>query len=158
MSRLSRQDYHGYPQQTHARWSPSPPLNRLSAAMDPRLAPRLSNAAQQELQPPSQATQLTSSQLAPSSSSIPSNVEVVQAVNAMSSQVTNQLSVMGTQLASLVSLTSRLTEISQMQLAATDTAGLTTWIAKYCAENPLDTHVKAAMALVQELEGRAKNQ
>ncbi|SPC60793.1 uncharacterized protein UHOD_01849 [Ustilago sp. UG-2017b] len=126
MSRLSRQDYHGYPQQTHARWSPSPPLNRLSAAMDPRLAPRLSNAAQQELQPPSQATQLTSSQLAPSSSSIPSNVEVVQAVNAMSSQVTNQLSVMGTQLASLVSLTSRLIEISQMQLAATDTAGRAT--------------------------------
>ncbi|KAJ1032717.1 hypothetical protein NDA16_000739 [Ustilago loliicola] len=125
MSRLSRQDYHGYPQQTHPRWSPSPPLNRLSAAMDLRLAPRLSNAAQQELQPSSQTPQLASSQIAPPSS-IPSNVEVVQAVNAMSAQVTNQLSVMGTQLTSLVSLTSRLIEISQMQLAATDTAGRAT--------------------------------
>lgn len=123
MSRLSRQDYHGYPQQTHPRWSPSPPLNRLSAAVDPRLAPRLGSGAQQELQPPCQTPQLTSSQIAPPSSSIPSNVEVVQAVNAMSAQVTNQLSLMGTQLASLVSLTSRLIEISQMQLAATDTSG-----------------------------------
>ena len=123
MSRLSRQDYHGYTQQTHPRWSPSPPLNRLSAAVDPRLAPRLSNAAQQDLQPQSQTPQMVSSQIAAPSSSLPSNLEVVQAVNAMSAQVTNQLSVMGTQLASLVSLTSRLIEISQMQLAAADSTG-----------------------------------
>ncbi|SPO21654.1 uncharacterized protein UTRI_01136_B [Ustilago trichophora] len=125
MSRLSRQDYHGYTQQTHPRWSPSPPLNRLSAAVDPRLAPRLSNAAQQDMQAQSQTPQLTSSQITPQSSSLPSNAEVVQAINAMSAQVTNQLSVMGTQLASLVSLTSRLIEMSQMQIAATDNTGRT---------------------------------
>lgn len=125
MSRLPRTDYHGYQAQAHPRWSPSsPPLNRLSTGFDPRLAPRVNNAAQQqEMQQPSQTPQLAPNQLASSASSLPSNVDVVQAINAMNSQVTSQLSIMGTQLASLVSLTSRLIEISQMNLAAADSNG-----------------------------------
>ncbi|CBQ70633.1 conserved hypothetical protein [Sporisorium reilianum SRZ2] len=130
MSRLSRQDYHGYTAQAHPRWSPSsPPLNRLSAAVDPRLAPRLGNPAQQDLQQTSSTPQLASSQLAPPTQSLSassSNADVVQAVNAMSSQVTSQLSMMGTQLASLVSLTSRLIELSQINLAAADSANART--------------------------------
>lgn len=124
MSRLSRQDYHGYAPQTQRGWSPpSPPVNRISTAVDSRMAPRLSNAAQQDLQPQSSTPQLGSSQMALPSSSTYSNSDVVQAINAMSAQVTNQLSVMGTQLASLVSLTSRLIEISQVTLAANNGAG-----------------------------------
>ncbi|EST06181.1 hypothetical protein PSEUBRA_004060 [Kalmanozyma brasiliensis GHG001] len=123
-SRLSRQDHYPYQATAHPRWSPSsPPLNRLSAAVDPRLAPRLNNAGQQDMQQQSQTQQLASSQIAPSAASLTSNVEVVQAINAMNSQVTSQLSMMGTQLASLVSLTSRLIELSQMSLAAADSNG-----------------------------------
>lgn len=84
------------------------------------MAPRLSNAAQQDMQPQSQTPQMASSLIPQPNSTLPSNADVVQAINSMSAQVTNQLSVMGTQLASLVSLTSRLIEISQMTLAAND--------------------------------------
>lgn len=63
---------------------------------------------------------LQSSQIIQPSSSITSNADVVQAINSMSSSISNQMSIMGTQLASLVSLTSRLIEISGGTLAATE--------------------------------------
>lgn len=40
-------------------------------------------------------------------------------------------------------------------LAETDTGGLVAWVSKHCTENPLDTIVKAAISLVNELERRA---
>ncbi|GAC97022.1 hypothetical protein PHSY_004606 [Pseudozyma hubeiensis SY62] len=84
----------------------------------------MSNTAQQDLQQQqSQASQLAPSQITPQHASLPSNADVVQAINAMSSQVSSQLSMMGTQLASLVSLTSRLIEVSQMTAAAADSTG-----------------------------------
>lgn len=38
----------------------------------------------------------------------------------------------------------------------TDAQGISSWFAKYCSDNPLDTTVQAAIALVKELERRAK--
>lgn len=41
-------------------------------------------------------------------------------------------------------------------LARTDVQGIKTWVAKYCAEHPLDDVAAAAIALVIELTKRAE--
>lgn len=72
----------------------------------------------QDLQ--AQSTPLSqSSQISQNAAPIASTTgaDIVQAIQAMNAQMTGQLSMMGTQLASLVSLTSRLIEISQLSTA-----------------------------------------
>ncbi len=42
-----------------------------------------------------------------------------------------------------------------VQLAETDSDGIKAWIAKYCADHPLDSYSQAVVALVDELKARA---
>lgn len=43
-------------------------------------------------------------------------------------------------------------------LIQTDSKGITEWAAKYCADHPLDSIVKAAISLVSELSPRRSGQ
>ena len=45
----------------------------------------------------------------------------------------------------------------EVRLAETDAAGIEAWVTKHCTDHPLDTLVKAAMSLVDELKGRAQS-
>ena len=43
-----------------------------------------------------------------------------------------------------------------LAVGRSDATGVTTWVAKYCSDNPLDTVLTAATAVVTELRNRAK--